>query len=299
MKTAFKIIIIVLFSCIAAAALFLGGIALADAFDIGTESETKAYALRDTFHNISVNVVESDIEFAVSSDTQCKVICSESSRIRHNVTIEDDTLVITRTDTRKWYERLDINLFNDYSVTVYLPEGIYASLNALSISGKIEVTSGLSFDNVNLSSTSGNISFLGTANEQLDILTISGGISIQNLLEGNINAISTSGKVELSNISANNLYAKSISGKIELSFVVLNDAANIETVSGRIELNRCDASSFDINTVSGKVEGSLLSSKNFITSTASGNVQVPYSDSSAGECKIETTSGNINIEIAA
>ena len=71
---------------------------------------------------------------------------------------------------------------------------------------------------------------------------------------------------------------------------------NIDTDTGDVKLDACDANSIDIETDTGDVMGSLITPKIFDTDTDTGRVSVPQS-SEGGFCKIRTDTGDINIEI--
>lgn len=259
--------------------------------------ETKTYEVNEDFNNINIQNIKGDIYFLPATDGQCKVVCKESDKTVDTVDVSSDTLTITQTDTRRWYEYIGIMWWEDLSVTVYLPEQEYQALYIKSISSDIEVPDNFSFSKAELLSTSGNITFTGTTKESLSIESTSGNIRAKNTTNGTVNFASTSGSVYLSEMSANNLNVKTTSGKIELATVTIHNDAKFEATSGDIKMENSDAESFEIETVSGNVRGRILSPKNFVTKTTSGNVSVPDSYLTGGSCKITTTSGNISIEV--
>ena len=71
---------------------------------------------------------------------------------------------------------------------------------------------------------------------------------------------------------------------------------NIDTDTGDVKLDACDANSIDIETDTGDVMGSLLTPKIFDTDTNTGRVSVPQS-SEGGLCKITTSTGDIEISV--
>ena len=71
---------------------------------------------------------------------------------------------------------------------------------------------------------------------------------------------------------------------------------NIDTDTGDVKLDACDANSIDIETDTGDVMGYLLTPKIFDTDTGTGDIRVEQS-TSGGLCKIRTSTGDIEITI--
>ena len=112
-----------------------------------------------------------------------------------------------------------------------------------------------------------------------------------------LNIRTVSGDICISDINVDTFNCKSTSGDIELlNVVALNDFA-VKTTSGDIDFAACDCKNISLKSTSGDVEGSLLSGKNFIVDTTSGDIDVPRSSADGGECRIRTTSGDIEIEL--
>lgn len=112
-----------------------------------------------------------------------------------------------------------------------------------------------------------------------------------------LNIRTVSGDICISNINVDTFNCKSTSGDIELLNVVALNAFEIKTTSGDIDFAACDSKNISLISTSGDVEGSLLSGKNFIVDTTSGDIDVPPSSADGGECRIKTTSGDIEIEL--
>ena len=71
---------------------------------------------------------------------------------------------------------------------------------------------------------------------------------------------------------------------------------SIQTSTGDVSLDRCDAQSIKIETSTGDVRGNLKSEKIFFTHTSTGKVNVPKT-TSGGTCEITTSTGDIEIDI--
>ncbi|MDV4152008.1 DUF4097 family beta strand repeat-containing protein [Clostridium sp. AL.422] len=293
------------------------------------------YEINESFEKIDIRNSEYDVSFVLVPDGEGKVVIKGSNKINHTVNVKNDTLTIIQNDRLSWYKHIRIGWRDTMSITVYLPESEYMSINLKTASGDIEIPDNFSFRKAELLSTSGDISFMSNTSEllsvnstsgdinlknsedgsimaestsgeitvadmstsEMNIKTTSGDINIKNSERGSIMAESTSGDIIVSDTSPYELYLKTTSGDIETNFVKVNDIAVLESNSGDIEIDKSDATSFNVKTKSGDVKGRILSSKKFITETNSGKVKIPDSDPSAGICDITTSSGSIEIEI--
>jgi DUF4097 and DUF4098 domain-containing protein YvlB len=77
----------------------------------------------------------------------------------------------------------------------------------------------------------------------------------------------------------------------------INCSLEIRTASGDVSMLQSDAGHIVIDTTSGEVEISLLSGKDFQVSSTSGDLSYPASDATGGICRVETTSGDIEIRV--
>lgn len=322
MKKAKKIAFIIALACVAAgAAISLGAMAVIG-FDISRlntmKFENNTYQVEESFSHIRIEGAECDVRLLPSQTGACTVVCSEGKNISHTVAIDGDTLKITRTDSRKWYERMGI-YWGEMSVTVYLPEGVYGDLFIQSVSGDITVPGGFTFSQAEIVNTSGEIAYSAATDRSLTLKTTSGDLTVRDLTAGALEIRSTSGEVtihsavvsgdvvvetvsgeiELEGVNAQAMSIQSTSGDAELADTVAAGHMEIKTVSGEIELGRSDAETLRIKSTSGDVSGSLLTEKRFTTHTTSGSVNVPnIASPAAGTCEITTTSGNIRIKLS-
>jgi len=91
--------------------------------------ETNTYEIGEDFDNISINTETTDIIFKYHSEKNCKVVLFEEEKIKHFAKVEDKTLKIGETDTREWFDYIQLFSFKNTSITVYLPRENYLSLN--------------------------------------------------------------------------------------------------------------------------------------------------------------------------
>lgn len=255
---------------------------------------TNIHTVTDSFTAVDIRTVEGDVHLYPAKDGECRVECRESSKIIHTVAVVGNTLTITRTDTRRWYERIGI-YWGEIALKVYLPPAQYQRLYIQTVSGNIQVTEGLSFGREELHSTSGNVTTNAAVSDGLLAKTVSGDLSVSNVQGGQLELQSTSGNLQLSACVADTLTAKTTSGDLRVACMVSGHAQLIST-SGNVRLDG-DATSLYLKTVSGDIRASLHSNKSFATHTVSGTMQIPGSVSGCGTCEIFTTSGNAYIEI--
>lgn len=276
------------FMVIAAVLIAVGFLMLVAAFfmsggkieALGTvEYKTEEIEVTEAFENIYVSDSDScNVELALSKDDVCRVCYTADEDIEHKIDVSDNTLNIISVDNRKWYDNIEIFVWEETGIIIYLPEKDYKNLEIYTTAGNIEVDENFTFEKVVAESTSGDV-----------------GISDINVME--LNAESTSGDVEMSDIKSNELIASSTSGDIELESVYVSGNAKITTVSGDIDFEDFDAEAVNMESTSGDIKGSMKSAKNYYPSTVSGDITVPVSDSVAGDCVVKTISGDIKIGV--
>jgi DUF4097 and DUF4098 domain-containing protein YvlB len=71
---------------------------------------------------------------------------------------------------------------------------------------------------------------------------------------------------------------------------------SVETNTGKVKFDRCDAGEMQIKTDTGSVTGSLLSPKIFFAEADTGKIDVPKS-TYGGKCEITTDTGDIRITV--
>ncbi len=309
--------LIVATSLILIGAIIFGGVMMALDWDFSKIStvkyETNEYEINDSYKNIKVITDTADITFISAENT--KVVCYEETKIKHSVTVKDDTLVIEANDTRKWYEYIGIT-FGSPKITVYIPAGEYGALTVNASTSDTEISKEFKFESIDISQSTGDVKCLASANGDMKIKTSTGYITVENITTrslnlavttgdivvsdtkcvGDLSVKVTTGKVELENIRCSNVISTGDTGDITLTNVITDKSIDIERTTGDIKLNGCDASELVIVTDTGNVKGTLLSDKVFIAKTDTGSIKVPET-TSGGKCKITTDTGDIKIEI--
>lgn len=302
MNTAKKIWISASIICIIAGITAAFGAAYFMDFDFGglnnMNYEKTIYTVTEEFDNIKLRSAECDVFLSSSDDENCTVHCAESDKIRHQVSVENKTLEIIRTDESKWYEHIGVFWGPQaYSITIYLPQKLYDELYISSVSGDITVPDAFKFNTVNLKNTSGDINFESETANGISAKTVSGDINIKNICGGSAKIDTVSGDINFSNSRVSEISFSNTSGDVIVRDVTADKNFTIHTTSGDALLSDCDAPDIKIKSISGDISGTLLSEKKFSASSVSGNIRIPDSRSDTQKCEISTTSGNIRISL--
>ena len=225
---------------------------------------TNTYSIDNKFANIRINGAECSVRILPSNDALGKVVCQESDKIVHTVTVKDNTLMIERIDKRRWYEHFGV-YWGHMEIEVYLPQSEFESLYVKNLSGDIVIPKEFHFESAEVQSTSGDIHFMAA-------------------VDGDLSA------------KCQTVTINTTSGEIEMSNVIADENIHIESVSGDVNLHQCDAASLWLKTVSGDVSGLLLTKKIFFVNTTSGDIDVPHLDS-GGKCEVTTVSGDVEFDV--
>lgn len=303
-----------------------------------TKFETETVYITEPFRSVAITTQEHDIRFALSEDDRCKIVYTVAENMYCKTEIKNQTLYVTRTDVRHWYERIGIH-YGDFTLTVYLPEAAYEDFDARSASGNIDIPIGDLSEGAYLSTESGDIRFTGdvgivaksisgnialcgsgkfvgerssisasTTSGDITVhgmhvwrsacTSVSGDVLLENCTNEHLTVKNTSGNAEVKNSAIDSLTVTTTSGDTLLTEVVTNKNTTVGTASGNVRLDRADLSAVKIKTISGDVKGTLTKAMEFYSETVSGNIRFPASDIAGGYCKVITTSGDVNISIA-
>ena len=319
MKNSTKIWLITATSLILIGFIIMGG-ALAlfkwDFEKLSTDKfETDKHEIAEDFNSISVKADTANIAFALSDDGKCKVECYENKKEKHSVKVEEDTLIIEKTNNKAWYDYIGIN-FSTPKITVYLPKTEYSSLLIKASTGDVEMPEDFKFESADISLSTGVVDFFASATDAVKIKTTTGRICAQNIsvgaltlststgsitasnivCDGNIYTEVSTGKTNLNNIKCKNITSDGDTGKITLSNVIAEEKLSIERNTGDVRFENSDAGEIFVETSTGNVTGTLLTEKVFITESSTGKINVPKTTSTS-RCEITTSTGDIKISV--
>jgi len=277
--------------------------------------ETHEYVLEQGFENIRIVTNTADVTLLPSSDDNTSVVCYEQKNVNHCVTSDHQTLSIEVVDNRKWYEHIGIN-FSTPKITVYLSQKAYAALSITSNTGHVTIPGNFTFESIDISEHTGNVSCNASVSGKIKIRTTTGDIQTENLSANHLDlSVSTgnisvsgvtctenveirvsTGSANINNVTCGNLISEGNTGKISFKNVIAAEKFSVQRSTGDVSFVRCDAAEIFITTDTGDVKGSLLSEKVFIIETDTGRINVPWT-TSGGKCDIHTDTGDISIEL--
>ena len=274
---------------------------------------TNTYVIDKDFSDICIEKTSADVRFVLSDKGQSKVVCYETDRVYHSVTVEDGVLRVSENDTREWYHHIGF-FWDKAQLTVYVTEADLGELLAKTDVGDITLPCGLSFEKVDVTATTGDVEIRSEVKGEVAVRTSTGDVTLEGIQPESIKVHTTTGYVEISSVhtaesvdievdtgdveldgvTCKSINCKSDTGKIECEDVKATDTAVLSSDTGDVILERFDASSIQIKTSTGDVLGTLLSGKTFLTQTDTGEVDVPH-NTEGGICSVTTVTGDIRL----
>jgi DUF4097 and DUF4098 domain-containing protein YvlB len=226
-------------------------------FVLQTEkSETNRYEIHEEYTNISININTANLVILPTEEDSTTVECFEQEKIKHIVQVKDDTLFIEVVDSRKWYEHIGI-FFQSPKVTVYMPQKQYAAVSVKA----------------------------STADMQ-----------IEKLSANHLDITLSTGDMRLTDVQCKNVSGTVSTGDIHLENVIVTQELAMQSRTGDIALEGCDANRLKIKTTTGDVKGWLLSPKVFLATANTGKVNVAQT-TAGGLCEITTGTGDIDVDV--
>ena len=252
-----------------------------------------------------------------SHDGTCTVVCCEEENAKHSAAVQDSTLIIRVDNKKEWHEYIGLNIGTS-KITIYLPVRTYASLFIREDTGDIEIPGDFVFGNVDISTSTGAVTTLASALDDVKIKTSTGNIHAEDLSAASLDLSVSTGKVtaksvtcqgdirihvstgdtKLTDVRCGTLISDGNTGDIALKHVIATDQLSIRRSTGDVYFDASDAAEIFVITDTGHVTGSLLTEKVFLVQTDTGSVQVPNSIT-GGRCEINTDTGNIKLSVAA
>ena len=280
-----------------------------------TELETRAVEFREEIHSIAVTADTEQLRLLPSNDGSCRVLFEEGERQRHTARVEDGTLRITASDTRRWYEKIGV-FIGMPTITVYLPAGEYRELLVEEDTGDVSIPADFSFAEIRVSCSTGDVDCRASASGQIVIGTDTGDIRLEGVsagamdlgthtgtvelseaeCRGDLGLTVTTGKARLRQVSCKSLFSGGDTGDLRMEDLIARERIEVRRSTGDVQMERCDAGELLITTDTGDVTGSLLTEKVFLAQSDTGRIEVPETVS-GGTCKIVTETGDISISV--
>lgn len=279
--------------------------------------ETNTYEIKEDFKAVSINADTADVSLVLTEEEICKVVCHEPVKEKHAVAVQNETLSVTATDARKWFDKITFVSFDSPYLEIYLPKTVYEKLVIELSTGDIQLPRGFSFQNieigtstgdiecaasaekaVQLCASTGDINLDGTKADSIELSVSTGRINVKNVVcDGKMQVGVSTGKTELTSVCCKEFTSVGTTGYISFVHTIVDDKLSVERSTGDVLFDRSDAGEIFVETSTGYVKGTLLSEKVFFAESDTGDIDVPKT-MAGGKCEIKTDTGNIEIEIA-
>lgn len=284
------------------------------------EYKVSVYDVDYDFTDVYIDETSLDINFELTSEEKAYVRVMAQDNLKHQVYVENEKLIIKRADNTSINSVWGINIATQAPcITVYLPKKNFGTLTIKTTSGDIFIyeNKNFSFENCEISANSGDIDVLGCVTDSLAVSNTSGKIdvgfgSIKNVTlstnsgdvylqklsdSEDISVKTTSGDTCISLVTCDNLYVESNSGDQDSINTEVTNLTEMHSTSGDITLEAFDSGELNLWSVSGSIYGEFLTSKNFITDSASGDIIEPIG-STGSNCLVRTGSGDITLKLS-
>lgn len=258
----------------------------------------------DDVKKLNLEFKSSDLNVFFTEESDIRVVQYSYKELREDqlfIVDKSNSTIEIKESNKPQFFIFYIGFIEQISYDVYIPKTYEKSLEIKSVSGDIEVNESLKFEDLTISSTSGDVKMGNVEAKDIKIETISGDIKLQDIKSDNLKLKAVSGDIKaLSAIG--NIEVKTTSGEIE--FHKIDGKISATSVSGNIKSEDFKITGDSkVKTTSGDVKMYLNEESNceIGTKTTSGNVTLPNRRNVMGvepyvELNIQTVSGNIRLE---
>ncbi|MBQ5758319.1 MAG: DUF4097 family beta strand repeat protein, partial [Clostridia bacterium] len=274
------------------------------------------FEITEPFRNISIRTDTEKLLICKSADGKFRVKFMEPEYIEPSVSVQNGTLMVSRTDNRSWTDRIGISFGIDSYITVELPYGSYGTLSIAEDTGTVIVNPNFTFDRIDIAATTGDVFCYASSDGPVQIAAHSGEIKATDIsAESFVVSVTTggifldgvtchedltvtvdTGKTILNNISCRNFLTTGDTGSLSVEKLTASGMISVERTTGDVAILTSDAQELNIATDTGDVRGSLLTDKIFIVQSDTGEIHVPET-TSGGVCRITTDTGDIHFRI--
>lgn len=282
--------------------------------------EKREEVLEESFEDLKIDLDRSNIEFKKSEDGKNRVVCYEREKAFSKVEVDGNTLKITQRDERPWYKKWFFNwgwvTGDEMKVTVYLAGDAYNNLKVESKIGSVNVSSGFTFNIVDVTTNTGSVTVDANATNYIDLETDTGSIHSTDVTATTLKAKSDTGSVNLTNVNiandikvekhtgslniadshCENMDVESTTGSVNVTRTTADGHMNIKSSTGSIHFDNADAATLNLESSTGSIKGSLLTSKIFQATSNTGVVNVPNT-TNGGLCIVKTSTGSIKLTV--
>ena len=250
-----------------------------------TKYENNVHVVDDQFKNLLINTNTADVVFLKSDDGTCKIECVEYLKEKHSVEVEEQTLKITITDNRKWYDHITFFSFVVPKIKVYLPQSQYGALSIAVSTGDVEIPNDFTFESIDIKGSTGCVKSKANATDYLNVKLSTGNVDI-----GDVDVRYTK------YIKPKNVNITVTTGDVKLWRTGAQEKLTVNCSTGNVWLCITEAPYVFVKTTTGNVEGNLYTAPKFITHTNTGSIKVPQAKTD-DVFEITTNTGDIYFKV--
>lgn len=276
-----------LISLIALILLVVGIIGSLFTFKSAHQSEeiTKSESIdSEGIENLNILTNNSRIEVLPTNDSDITAeLLTKNKKHELLAKVEDATLFIEVKDKQRSFISLDFFSFGT-TLTVYVPERVYDSLQVESDNGRITIEE-IQSNEVNVKADNGRIELGNIDSHTVTVQSSNGRIAVENIKSSTINTNSSNGKIILNHVEGD-ISGKTNNGAIELVTKDLDRSIELETDNGKINIQTEQEPTnvtFDVRVDNGKVR--IFDSSNWDTVIGNGENLI----------KLKTNNGGITV----
>ena len=252
----------------------------------------------EIFGEIEIDSDTVDVEIIIDPEAdKTYVDFYQDASVLRNVKHENGKLTVESGD-RPWYKNIGI-FWGRERLTVTLPTPAQGKVNIETDTGDVKIDL-LAPESISVSTDTGDVSFGTVTSDVINIETDTGDVSLRGTSVTGVLSVSVkTGDVMINSVTASSLRIESTTGDVEIAKTITTAKMSIATDTGEVEINGADAPDIYIHTSTGDVEAAFYTGKIFDVDTSTGDRRVPTSDPTGGKCRIITSTGDIDVRIAA
>ncbi len=191
--------------------------------------------VEEAFTNLSIRGDIENVILVASGDEKCHVIFREEERAPHQARVEKDTLTITVTDDRRWYEKIGF-WTEGPTVTIALPKAEYGEIKIENNTGDVRITD-VKCQNLYLKGNTGDVELTRViAGEEIKVDLNTGDVSFRECDGDAIYVETVTGDVTGSFLSGKRFETKTSTGDVKVPDSSEGGTCSVKTNTGDVKL---------------------------------------------------------------
>ena len=250
---------------------------------------TVNHTVTDPYTSIRGEGTDSDLRILPATEGQkYQVVSYESEHQPHTVRVENGTLIIAQKDERKWQDHIEFFSFSEPKITIYVPETSYDSLYVEGDTSDVETHGALTFGDVDICLSTGDITLKSDITGTLHVKTSTGDMKIRGINPTSVTLTATTGDIELINamvegdvtittgtgsqsvfeLQCGNLTMTCTTGDLQYNQMQVENTIQFESDTGRVSFGQIQCGSIIGTTTTGDIVcegGSIDGDLNMVT----------------------------------